>query len=176
MSTETTTAQAAITYSAPIGPTQWRLTAVGRGAGVCDHCGRTLVNTYTVTNPAGEEMVLGRGHVKLVTGYNLSQAEAARILRHAAECGQRAARWAAFAAARPEVAATISADVNAWTRWYGARTGKTYAELPAEWDGVPTGNGPAAEVRAWIGEGMDWQADRYLARRRSGEFAHWLSH
>lgn len=180
MSTDTTTAEMpathlALTYTAPIGPTKWRLVGVARAAATCDHCGRKLVNTYRVADPEGNEMTLGKTHVKAVTGYNLGQAEAARLLRLAMECGQRAERWTAWVAANPNDAALLVADINAWTTWYGRKTGKTYTLVTIEWDGTLSGGGPADEVRGWIGQGREWAFPAYLRRRVVGEFDGWLS-
>lgn len=161
-----------LTYSAPIGPSQWRLTAVARGSATCDHCDRRLMNTFTVTNPAGQEMTLGRACCKKVTGYDLSMNEAARMLRVEFEAAQRAAVWAQFSAADPESAALINADVNAYITWYGTRTGRNFTLETGPWNGILSDGGPAGEVRGWIGQGRpaDQMLTGYLRRRQAGEF------
>lgn len=174
MTTNTTTAAADL-YTAPIGPTKWRLVGIGRERAVCDHCDRPLVNTYTVEDPAGARKTLGRACVKKVTGYNLAQAEAARLLRVAAKSARRAEVWAAWAQSNPEHAALLVADINGWIAWYSEATGRAYSRVSMEWDGTLSGAGPADEVRGWIGEGRDWAFRDYMQRRRAGEFGHWQS-
>lgn len=109
MTTETITTAPAVT--APrIGNTDWRITGKNAQGGTCDHCGRVLKHCYTVTDPAGQDMTVGRGCVKALTGWTLTAAEAARLVWQAERETLRAANWAAFTAAHPQVAAEIEAD------------------------------------------------------------------
>lgn len=109
------TSQTAITtvpaVTAPrIGNTDWRITGKTAEGGACDHCGRTLKHCYTVINPSGEKMTVGRGCVKVLTGWTLTAAEAARLVWLAEREVLRVANWAAFTAAHPQVAAEIEAE------------------------------------------------------------------
>lgn len=55
-------------------------------------------------------MTVGRGCVKTLTGWTLSAAEATRLLWFAERQKVRAANWATFTVAQPELAARIDAD------------------------------------------------------------------
>jgi FAD/FMN-containing dehydrogenase len=101
--------------AARIGTTDWNLTGIRTTAAgeTCGHCGRTLRNLYDVRNAiTGQTLTVGRGCCKKVTGWNLELAEARNMLRYAEAVARRAAKWAAFAAANPELAAVIDADAK----------------------------------------------------------------
>lgn len=101
-----------MTATARIATTDWDLTAVRVSAGeTCSHCGRTLRHVYDLRNTAtGEVMTVGRTCCKDVTGWSLTLAEARAELRYRETLVKRAAKWAAFTAEHPELAAVIDAD------------------------------------------------------------------
>ena len=106
------------TIAARIGTTDWNLTAIrtNQAGETCDHCGTPLKNLYTVENTAtGHAMTVGRSCCKNVTGWNLTAAEAARILRAAQAKARHAAAWAAFTAEYPAIAADLQ-DATGWKR------------------------------------------------------------
>jgi len=90
--------------------TTWKLTGQPAGCGDCEHCGRGLVYRYEVTSTEGEQMIVGRGCLKSVTGWTLTAAQAAYEVRMIGVRARRAVNWAAFAATNPETAAAIAAD------------------------------------------------------------------
>jgi len=99
--------------------TTWKLTGKPPGGGQCEHCPRQLVHRYEVTNTrTGAKMTVGRGCLKKVTGWTLTAAQAEREIRMIAVYAERAARWAAFETAEPELAALILADCAAYVRMY----------------------------------------------------------
>jgi len=101
----------AATIAARIANTDWYLTAIHSGTGDCDHCGRTLKHLYTVRNgQTGEDMIVGRGCCKKVTGWTLTAAQAARALRGAEAKARADATWDRFAQAHPECAAKLRRD------------------------------------------------------------------
>jgi hypothetical protein len=104
------------TAVAQIGTTDWQLTGIRTSSGTgCDHCGRRLKNLYTVVNRVtGQTLTVGRGCCKAVTGWDLSAAEAARILRAAERTARKDATWEAFAQAHPSGAHLIEVDMAAW--------------------------------------------------------------
>src|SRR6185312_6908680 len=112
MTTQTTITTAPDVAYPRLGTTGWCITGKTADGGICDHCARTLKHCYTVTNPPGEEMTVGRGCVKVLTGWTLTAGEAGRLVWQAEREVLRATNWAAFTAAHPEVAAEIEADCN----------------------------------------------------------------
>lgn len=137
--------------SAAIGNTDWKLVGMPAGAGECDHCGRALKHLYAVADPAGRDMIVGRGCVKKLTGWTLAAAEAKRILWYEAAKARRAAAWAAFTAEHPADAATIDADIAAFE-----------AKMPRE-----LGAGASHEVKFEVSEGRgnEWYVKNYMRRR-----------
>ncbi len=103
------------TITAQIGTTDWHLTGIRTSpAGeTCGHCPRTLKNLYDVENSqTGQTMTVGRGCCKNVTGWTLSAAEAARILRTAERQARKAAAWAEFTTQYPQIADRLAADTS----------------------------------------------------------------
>jgi hypothetical protein len=103
--------------SARIGDTDWHLTSIrsSREGQRCDHCPRLLQNLYDVTNQrTGQSLTVGRGCCRKVTGWTLTAAEAARLLRHAQEQARQAAVWAEFTAAHPDGAHVVEQDAAHW--------------------------------------------------------------
>jgi hypothetical protein len=103
--------------SARIGTTDWHLTAIrsSKEGQRCDHCPRRLKHLYDVTNTVtGQALTVGRGCCKKITGWTLSAAQAAQLLRHAAEQARQAAVWAQFTDAYPEGARTVEQDSEQW--------------------------------------------------------------
>jgi hypothetical protein len=96
-----------------LGTTGWYLVGKPAGGGSCDHCGRNLKNCYIVVNPDAVHMTVGRGCVKILTGWTLTEKEAARLLFIAKRNAARAVNWATFTAEYPELAARIDADCAA---------------------------------------------------------------
>jgi hypothetical protein len=149
--------------TAPIGATGWRLVAItsSKSGTPCDHCGRTLKRLFTVQNPDGRQMVVGRGCVKKLTGWTLEAAEAERMLKWAALLAGRAVAWSRFTSQRPELAALIDADIAAYERI-----------VPAH-----IGDGPAHEIKSWICDGrmtgdfLESRITDYLRRRKSFRWA-----
>lgn len=99
------------TTGAPLGQTGWYLVGRPAGSAACDHCGRTLKHCYLVVNADAEEMTVGRGCVKKLTGWNLTDALAERMLKIAERNARRAANWTLFEAAHPAAARTILDDI-----------------------------------------------------------------
>jgi hypothetical protein len=99
---------------APLGNTGWYLVGRPLGSAACDHCGRTLKYCYLVVNADAEEMTVGRGCVKKLTGWTLTAAMAERMIKIAERNARRAANWSLFEQAHPEAARTILADVAAY--------------------------------------------------------------
>jgi hypothetical protein len=95
-----------------LGSTGWFLVGKPDGGGTCDHCGRNLKHCYLVVSPDRAEMTVGRGCVKVLTGWTLSASEANRLLWLAEREIVHVANWAAFTAAHPELAARIDADCD----------------------------------------------------------------
>lgn len=91
------------TAVAQIGTTAWYLTGIRHTEGTCDHCGRALKHLYEVVDPTGREMTLGRSHVKQVTGWTLSYAQAEQALRSARRGVEMDRRRAVVAAVYPEL-------------------------------------------------------------------------
>ncbi|MEW2051937.1 hypothetical protein [Streptomyces sp. NPDC005476] len=60
-------------------------------------------------------MTVGRGCCKKVTGWTLSAAEAARILRVAERQARAAAAWAEFTTQYPEIADRLAADNTSYS-------------------------------------------------------------
>ena len=117
----------------------WKLTGKG-GPAQCGHCPRALVTHYTVTASTGQTMIVGRGCLKKVTGWTLTAAQAASRLRLA----EREARWEAWSAQNPAVAAIVTAG-----------TDREAAEIRAR---RRQAAGPAQELRTLIGEqGYGWR-------------------
>jgi hypothetical protein len=143
------------TVAAPIGTTDWLLTGIRNSVDgtECDHCGRRLKNLYSVANQVtGRSMTVGRGCCTQVTGWNLTTAEATRILRIAEAAARQEANWKAFTEAHPEAAAQIEADIAEWsTRHPGA----TYAGPPQEL---------RIEIKAGSPARWDYLLTRYMAR------------
>lgn len=138
--------------SAAIGNTDWKLVGMPAGEGACDHCGRSLKHLYAVADPAGRDMIVGRGCVKKLAGWTLAAAEAKRLLWLAEATARRAAAWAAFAAEFPADAATIEADIAAFE-----------AKMPRE-----IGAGASHEVKFEVSEGrFNARQVREYMRRRS---------
>jgi hypothetical protein len=131
--------------------TNWKLTGKPNGGGQCEHCPRALVNRYEITCTDGTKMIVGRGCLKKITGWTLSAAQAEREIKMIAIHAKRAANWAAFAAASPELAATILADCERYS-----------ATTPREF-----GAGASHEVKYYIeaGEDANWAAGNYMTRR-----------
>ncbi|MEJ8654836.1 hypothetical protein WKI65_44060 [Streptomyces sp. MS1.AVA.3] len=103
--------------TARIGTTDWHLAGIrtGRTGEICDHCGRSLKSLYDVENQtAGQVMTVGRGCCKKVTGWTLSAAEAARILRAAEVAARQAEVWAEFTATHPAAAQMLEDDIRTW--------------------------------------------------------------
>jgi hypothetical protein len=103
--------------SARIGTTDWHLTGIrsSKEGQRCDHCPRRLKHLYDVTNTVtGQALTVGRGCCKKITGWTLSAAQAAQLLRHAAEQARQAAVWAQFTDAYPEGARTVEQDSEQW--------------------------------------------------------------
>lgn len=76
--TYTTTAVSA----ALIGTTPWKLLRVRTAPNgrQCDHCPRTLKNLYDLAHTkTGQELTVGRGCCKQLTGWSLTTAEARRL-------------------------------------------------------------------------------------------------
>lgn len=122
--------------AARIGTTGWDLTGIRVSAGeTCGHCGRTLRHVYDVRNTAaGDAMTFGRACCKKVTGWNLELADARNLLRHAEAVARRSAKWAAFTAEYPDLAAVIDADAQAGIHAAHA-TKHTISDRPAgRWD------------------------------------------
>ncbi|MEY9839368.1 hypothetical protein [Streptacidiphilus sp. EB103A] len=125
------------TPGARIGTTGWTLSGITTSPGgtSCDHCGRLLKHLYDVVDHStGRAMTVGRGCCKKVTGWSLSAAQAAQLLRAAASAARKEAAWNTFIHAHPEAAARITADIAHWNR----------TRPPA------LGGGPAHEVKLWI--------------------------
>jgi len=146
----------AATIAAQIGNTDWYLTGIRSSAGECDHCGRTLKHLYSVRNgQTGEDMIVGRGCCKKVTGWTLTAAQAARALRYAEAQARANATWSRFALAYPECAAKLLRDRN--------------AELLRMRTATYTGGGPIAQHYNQIRNGSipegRWReaASRYMA-------------
>lgn len=96
------------TAGAQIGTSEWNLTGIGHLGGDCGHCGRNLKHTYDVRNRVtGETITVGRACCKKVTGWTLAAAEATRLLWFAEKTIVRAANWALFSEAEPELAAKL---------------------------------------------------------------------
>jgi hypothetical protein len=123
----------------------WKLTGQPGGPGDCEHCGRSLVFRYEVTSSAGDRMIVGRGCLKVVTGWTMSAAQAARELKMIEVRARRAASWAAWAAGHPGMAEAILADCE---RYRGQCAGCHEVRLHIE-----NGEGAATEI-----------AIRYVAR------------
>lgn len=98
----------------------WKLTGQPEGGGECEHCGRNLVHRYSVTSSKGQQMTVGRGCLKSVTGWTLTAAQAAAELRMIETRKRRAANWAAFTAGHPAEAETLEADCAAFAEMFGA--------------------------------------------------------
>lgn len=91
MTTSTAAASAAL-----IGTSAWKLVRVRTAPNgrQCDHCPRTVKNLFDLANLAtGEEMTVGRGCCKTVTGWTLSAAEARRLADLAAREAAALVRW-----------------------------------------------------------------------------------
>jgi hypothetical protein len=137
--------------------TEWTLTGKPAGSGECEHCTRALVHRYEVTHASGSKMIVGRGCLKAVTGWTLSAAQAEREVRMITIRAGRAAKWAEFATASPELAAVILADCAEYSR-----------TTPREF-----GGGASHEVKYYIEAGEDtrWAAGNYMARRKEWSWA-----
>lgn len=127
----------------------WKLTGQPAGAGHCEQCGRELAFRYEVTSGAGGAMVVGRGCLKVVTGWTLTAAQAARELKMIKVRAQRAVNWAAFTAAFPAEAAVIDTDRE---RYRGQP-----AACHEVWGGIADGIISGDMIAGW--------AASYLARR-----------
>lgn len=146
--------------AAPMGTTGWYLVGKRTEGGTCGHCGRALKHLFDVVTSDREELTVGRGCVKKLTGWTLTEAEARRLLWLAERDRKRATTWAAFELAHPEIAATILADVAAYEE--GARA----CRLPRCASG-------SHEMRDWVADGRSpqWLLDDYLRRRREWSWA-----
>ncbi|MER0477067.1 hypothetical protein ABR737_01610 [Streptomyces sp. Edi2] len=132
------------TIAAKIGTTDWNLIGIrsSQAGQKCDHCPRSLKNLYDVENRVtGQTMTVGRGCCKKVTGWTLTAAEAARLLRVAAIEARQAAVWAEFTAKHPDDAALLEADIVAWRT---ARPGR--CNIPAS---VKNDIARGATPRSW---------------------------
>ena len=89
-------------------------------------------------------------HLRAVTGWTLTAAQAERELRMIGIRARRAANWAAFAETSPKTAATILAGCAAYA---------------AKFNIAHLGSGASHEVKLGIEEGHAWMADRYMADR-----------
>lgn len=97
------------TIAAQIGSTAWYLTKILHTEGSCDHCGRSLKHLYEVVNPSGQEMTVGRGCVKKITGWTLSYAQAEQALRSAKRCAEIDRRRVIVGEAYPTLAKSFAA-------------------------------------------------------------------
>jgi hypothetical protein len=152
-----------VTTGAPLGSTGWRLVGLATGSASCEHCNRALKYLYRVVNPAGEEMVVGRGCVKKLTGWTLEAAHAARLLRIAERDARRATTWAQFTQDHPAAAAQIEADIAAYDR--GASPGASA--------------GASDEIHDWIADRYtdypEWTLDRLAVYQRRRQDFWWVT-
>ncbi|MFU0240421.1 hypothetical protein ACKI1J_32370 [Streptomyces scabiei] len=91
MTTSTAAASAAL-----IGSSAWKLVRVRTtpNGEQCGHCPRLLKNVYDLANTeTGQEMTVGRGCCKTVTGWTLTAAEARRLADLAAREAAALTRW-----------------------------------------------------------------------------------
>lgn len=97
----------------PIGDTDWNLTNLNNTPTPvpCDHCDRPVKRGFVITNPDGQEMRVGRGCVKQLTGWTLETAEAKRMLRQAARIQEIADRVATILTEFPTLTETQVTDV-----------------------------------------------------------------
>lgn len=154
MSTVTTTP------AAPIGDTAWYLTKILHTAGSCEHCGRTLKHLYNVVNPTGQEMTVGRGCVKKITGWALSYAQAEQALRSARRSVELDRRREIVGSQYPELAEAFRTLEDAGRRLraegydvqgaYG-RVGRRVCERAALFSEATT------EDSLWRGRGDTWR-------------------
>lgn len=82
--------------AALIGTSAWKLVRVRNAPNgePCGHCPRTLKNLYDLANTeTGQEMTVGRGCCKTVTGWTLTAAEARRLADLAAREAAALVRW-----------------------------------------------------------------------------------
>jgi hypothetical protein len=82
--------------AALIGSSAWKLVRVRNAPNGqrCDHCPRDLKNLYDLVNTAtGQELTVGRGCCKTVTGWTLTAAEARRLADLAAREAAALVRW-----------------------------------------------------------------------------------
>ena len=99
--------------------TTWKLTGKPSGGGQCEHCPRSLVHRYEVTNTeTGAKMIVGRGCLKAITGWTLTAAQAEREIRMIEVRARRAANWATFTETNPADAAILLADCEAYAARY----------------------------------------------------------
>lgn len=149
-----------VTPAAPMGTTGWYLVGRRVDSASCGHCGRTLKILFDVVTSDGTEMIVGRGCVKKLTGWNLTEAEARRLLWLAERDRKRATTWAAFELAHPDLAVTILADVAAYEE--GVRAYR-----------LPRCASSSHEMRDWVADGRSpqWLLDDYLRRRREWSWA-----
>lgn len=147
-----------VSVAAQIGDTAWYLVAMPDGSGQCDHCGRNLKHLYRVVNPASEELTVGRGCVKRLTGWTLATAEAKRLLWLAERDARRADVWAGFTEECPEWAQTITDDIAAFERTMPTSVGA----------GASHGIRDLIVDTGLTGSSRDRSVAQYMARR--GEF------
>ncbi|QPL14142.1 hypothetical protein QEH48_gp113 [Streptomyces phage TurkishDelight] len=82
--------------AALIGTSAWKLVRVRNAPNgePCGHCPRVLKTVYDLANTeTGEEMTVGRGCCKTVTGWTLTAAEARRLADLAAREAAALVRW-----------------------------------------------------------------------------------
>lgn len=153
------------TTAAQIGDTTWYLTKILHTTGSCDHCGRSLKHLYEVVNPHGQEMTVGRGCVKKITGWTLTYAQAQQALRVAARSVELDRRRSIVGYEYPELVAAFVALETAAKEMriegydvqgaYG-RVGMLVANRASLFSQATTTNW------FWDGSGDDWRD--YLTR------------
>ncbi|MET9818300.1 hypothetical protein [Streptomyces sp. NPDC006355] len=91
-----TAAVPAVASAALIGDTAWKLVGIRHAPNgqKCGHCPRVIQNLYDVVNLAtGQEVTMGRGCCKRITGWKLTLAEARRLADLAARETAALERW-----------------------------------------------------------------------------------
>jgi hypothetical protein len=122
----------------------WKIVAK-TSAGDCEHCLRELKFVWHIVHEDGRKMAVGRGCIKTVTGWNVSQAQAESALRYAESLKRRAAGWSAFTSREPQLAEMIDSDIKRFAEKFP----NTY------------GSGFANEVKLDISENRYGYADRW---------------
>src|ERR1700693_647124 len=128
----------------------WRLTGKPEGRGLCDHCPRRLTHRYEITSSASQVMTVGACCLRVITGWTITPAEAESQLKWRKVTARREANWSAFAAAHPDEAAAIDADIAAFTDMYPGRSGQAGASGEVRYQVEKHGTAAADLVAAYM--------------------------